>query len=85
VPAAPIGLDRGGLFWFFAPTNPEMLVKVLDGCGVNSRFWVYWSAGTNVGLEVRVTDTTTGIARVYSNSDLTVAAPVQDVSAFDCE
>ena len=28
--------------------NPELIVKVIDGCGYNNRAWVYYSAGTNV-------------------------------------
>ncbi|HTQ78647.1 MAG TPA: trypsin-like serine protease, partial [Thermoanaerobaculia bacterium] len=31
IPLAGLGVDQGGLFWFFSPANPEMLVKVLDG------------------------------------------------------
>ena len=62
-----------------------MLVKVVNGCGVNSRFWVFVSAGTNVGLNVKVTDVKAGVTRYYSNPDLTAAVPVQDTSAFGCD
>ena len=79
-----LGVDRGGLFWFFDPTNPELLIKVLNGCPINSHFWVYYSAGTNVGLTVTVTDTTTGHSKTYTNPDLTAAPPVQDTSALSC-
>jgi PKD repeat protein len=79
-----IGFDRGGIFWFFDAGNPEMLVKILDGCGVNSRFWVYAAATTNVGLDLRVTDTTSGLVKSYVNRDLTPALPVQDIAAFAC-
>jgi len=82
VPLAPAGIVRGGVFWFFSPDNPEMLVKVLDGCGANGRQWFFASAGTNVGLTVTVTDTKTGMQRVYTNPDGTAALPVQDTSAF---
>ena len=71
-----------GLFWFFAPSNLEMLIKVLNGCGLNSRYWVFFSAGTNVEFTVTVTDTQTGAVRTYSNPLNTAAAPVQDTSAF---
>lgn len=81
---APIGFSSGGIFWFFDATNPEMLVKVITGCGVNGRFWVFASAGTNVGLTTRVTDTSTGALKTYVNADLTPALPVQDVDAFPC-
>ncbi|MGH9363180.1 MAG: S8 family serine peptidase, partial [Thermoanaerobaculia bacterium] len=84
IPLAGLGVADGGLFWFFAPENPEMLVKVLDGCGVNGKYWVFYSAGTNVGFVVTVDDTATGRRRTYSNQDLVAAPPVQDTSAFPC-
>lgn len=71
-----------GLFWFFAPSNLEMLIKVLNGCGLNSRYWVFFSAGTNVEFTVTVTDTQTGATKTYSNPLNTAAAPVQDTGAF---
>ena len=30
-----------GYFWFFDPGNVEVVVKVLNGCGVNSRYWLF--------------------------------------------
>ncbi|HZI67706.1 MAG TPA: hypothetical protein VFF17_14190 [Thermoanaerobaculia bacterium] len=78
VPGAP----DSGLFWFFAPSNLEMLIKVLDGCGLNSRYWVFFAAGTNVEFTVTVTDTQTGTQKTYTNPLNTAAAPVQDTSAF---
>jgi hypothetical protein len=82
---APLGVADGGLFWFFDPTNPEMLFKILDACALNQSFWVFYSATTNVGFVVNVRDTRTGRTRTYSNQDGTAAVPVQDTSAFACE
>ncbi|HSM50061.1 MAG TPA: trypsin-like serine protease [Thermoanaerobaculia bacterium] len=83
---AELGVARGGLFWFFTPDNPEILVKVLDACvpALGNRFWVFLTGGTNVGYEVTVTDTTTGISRGYTNPVGTAAVPVQDINAFAC-
>jgi N-acetylglucosamine-6-sulfatase len=82
IPLAPVGITHGGAFWFFSSDNPEMLVKVIDGCGSNLNKWVFASAGTNVGLMVTVTDTSTGQQKVYQNADLHPAQPIQDTSAF---
>ena len=30
-----------GYFWFFDPQNVEMIVKVLNACGVNQRIWTF--------------------------------------------
>ncbi len=84
IPLASLGVQRGGLFWFFGADNPEVIVKVLNGCAVNGSYWVFYVAGTNVGMTTTVTDTKTGRVKTYHNPDLTLAAPVQDTNAFTC-
>ncbi len=79
-----LGITSGGVFWFFNRENPEVLLKVLNGCVVNGHHWVFWSAGTNVRMVVTVTDRRTGRQRVYKNPDLTPALPVTDTFAFTC-
>lgn len=80
VPLKSLGITHGGVFWLFAADNPEMLVKVLDGCGVNNRQWVFASAGTNVGFTLSVFDTLTRAQRSYSNVDLHGALPILDTT-----
>jgi hypothetical protein len=82
---APLGVDDGGLFWFFDAGNPEVIVKVLDACVVNGHYWVFVTAGTNVGLDVRVVDTVTGSVFTAPNVDLVPAQPVQNTAAFPCD
>jgi hypothetical protein len=79
-----LGVNAGGLFWFFGSTNPEMLVKVLNGCGINNKYWVFWSAGTDIGLTLTVTDTVSGQFKIYTNPQGKAAAPVQDTNALPC-
>jgi hypothetical protein len=79
-----LGVTHGGSFWFFGQDNPEILVKVLNACGVNHKFWVFISAGTNVGFNLHVLDTVTSMSRTYSNTDGVAAVPVQDTSALPC-
>jgi CSLREA domain-containing protein len=57
--AIPLAADTGA-FWFFAPDNLEILVKVLNGCGLNQRFWVFLSGLTDAEVEVTVVDSVTG-------------------------
>ena len=71
-----------GLFWFFRPSNLEMLVKVLDGCGVNDHYWVFLAATTNVGYQLKVTDTRDDETRTYSNTRGNTAQPRLDTAAF---
>ena len=75
-------LEDSGLFWFFSPDNWELLVKVLDGCGVNGHYWVFAAATTNVEYSLRVRDTETGEVHVYRNP-LGIASPaITDTEAF---
>jgi Leucine-rich repeat (LRR) protein len=71
-----------GYFWFFAASNVEMVIKVLNACTLNQRFWVYAGGLTNVQVSVTVTDTMTGTAKTYNNPQGTAFRPVQDTSAF---
>jgi hypothetical protein len=80
LPTAP----DSGLFYFFSPSNLELLVKALDGCPVNNRYWVFFAATTNVELTLLVTDTQTGATKPYFNPLGNPAAPVQDTDAFPC-
>ena len=71
-----------GYFWFFSPSNVEMVVKVLNGCGLNQNFWVFAGGLTNVGVTLTVTDTRTGITRIYRNVRGTAFLPLQRTTEF---
>lgn len=79
-----VGVSRGGLFWIGDPANPEILLKVLNGCRINGHYWVFYSAGTNQGLEITVRDTVTGDLWTSTNPRGTLAPPVADTRAFSC-
>ncbi|HEX4496200.1 MAG TPA: Calx-beta domain-containing protein [Thermoanaerobaculia bacterium] len=72
-----------GLFYFFDPTNIEMLIKVLNACVPPfNHYWVYFAATTNVEFATVVTDTQNGQTRAYFNPLNRAAVPVQDGNAF---
>lgn len=71
-----------GLFWFFDARNWEILFKVLDGCGINDQFWVFYAATTTVEFDITVTDTKTGAVKRYTNALGHPADAVTDTSAF---
>jgi ELWxxDGT repeat protein len=56
-----------GYFWFFDDDNVEVVVKVLDGAGVNGHHWVFYGALSSVEYSITVTDTVTGVSRRYFN------------------
>lgn len=71
-----------GFFWFFSPSNLEVTVKVLNGCGFNDRYWFFAGGLTNVRTVITVTDTETGATKTYINPQNTAFQPIQDTSAF---
>ena len=71
-----------GYFTFFNPTNVEVIVKVLNACGLGQRFWVFAGGLTNVATVMTVTDTLTGVSRDYTNPRGVPFQPVQDTLAF---
>jgi streptogramin lyase len=78
--AHPITSNTGG-FWFFDPTNLELVVKVLDGREIDGHFWVFYGSLTNVQFTLTVTDTQTGAVKTYFNPQGQLAS-VADTSAF---
>ena len=73
--------DNAGYFWFFDPSNPELLVKVIDGTPVNGHFWVFLAGLSDVDYTLTITDRATDKVRTYSNVRGTVASRA-DTSAF---
>jgi len=74
--------DRSGLVWFFNQANPELLVKMLDGCSISQSYWLFYAATTNVDFTLEVTDTQTGLVKQYNNPLGLAADPVQDTATF---
>jgi hypothetical protein len=71
-----------GYFWFFNSSNVELLVKVLNGCALGGRYWVFAGGLTDVDTVITVTDTATGASKRYNNPQGTPFQPLQDTSAF---
>jgi hypothetical protein len=81
--AIPLTADTG-YFWFFNPANVELVVKVINGCGLGGHYWVFAGGLTDVNTRITVTDVQTGAVKHYNNPQGTAFRPVQDTSAFDC-
>ncbi len=71
------------VFSFFDEENWELLVKVLDGCALNDRFWVFSSASTDVEYTLEVEDTRTGKTASYHNTLGQAAPAITDTDALD--
>lgn len=78
----PGAAASSGVFWFFAPDDWEVMVKVVDGCPSNQRYWVFAAGATTVHYVVKVTDTASGEVRQYENPAGQAAAAAIDYNAF---
>jgi hypothetical protein len=74
--------DESGYFTFTSPSNVELVVKVLNGCPLNQRYWVFLAGLTDVGVTVQVVDTQSGRRQLYTNPAGKPFPPVQDTGAF---
>ena len=79
--SAELGTRDTGSFWFFDPANIELVVKALDGRQFNGRQWIFYGSLTNVSFEMTVTDTESGLTKVYNNASGNFAS-VGDTEAF---
>jgi hypothetical protein len=75
-------VEDSGYLWFFNPNNIEVVVKVLNACTVNNRYWVFAGGLTNVEVQLIVTDTQTGVQKRYTNPINTAFQPIQDTNAL---
>ncbi|HEX6177588.1 MAG TPA: hypothetical protein VF057_04465, partial [Thermoanaerobaculia bacterium] len=80
--AVPLTTDTG-YFWFFDDTNIEMVIKVLNACANNGRYWVFAGGLTNVEVDITVRDSQTGALKTYHNPLGTAFQPILDTSAFE--
>jgi len=76
--------DRFGYFSFpnltGDPTLPEVFVKMVDATAIpGAGYWVFFSALTHLPYSLRVTDTETGVTRVYDGEAFAGGA---DTSGF---
>jgi len=79
------GLDstQSGLMYFFERNNAEVLIKVLDGCGVNGHRWVFVAPVTDLAFNLRV-ESPDGEVWTHTNRLGQTADAKSDVSAFPC-
>lgn len=85
--AADYGLDsrESALLWFFDRDNVEILVKVLDACGVNGHRWVFVAPVTDLAFNLEVVEEATGKRWRYRNAAGRTAETSADTAAFPCD
>ena len=79
---AVVASSDSGIFSFFSPANWEVMVKVLNGCALNNRYWVFSAATTNVFYRLEVFDVNKSAQKIYFNYPGPPAPAVTDTDAF---
>jgi hypothetical protein len=77
-----LGITAGGVITMLDATNPEFLVKIINGCALTQAWWVFYSATTDLGFTMTVIDRDAAVTKTYTNPDLHAATPVQDTKAL---
>ncbi len=78
----PLGSGDSGLLWFFQDANWEVMLKVLNGCANNGRWWILGSASTNVEYSLEVEDLETGQKQTYTNPRGRLSPAFADLTTF---
>ncbi|HYO14010.1 MAG TPA: LamG domain-containing protein [Thermoanaerobaculia bacterium] len=78
----PVTNPGSGLFWFFSANNWEIMVKAINGCGLNDRHWIFSAATTNVFYRMEVLDVRGAEQKIYFNYPGPPAPAVTDTDAF---
>lgn len=75
--------DDTGYFWFFSANNVEVIVKILNACGVNNRYWAFAAGLTNQGVVITITDTQNAtVSKTYSNPLNRTFVTITDTNAL---
>ena len=80
--AGLVKTNDSGVIYFFQEDNWEVLIRVLDGCGLNGHYWVFSAAASNVEYRLTVTDLASGSVKTYFNPLGNPAEVIADTSAF---
>ncbi|MFN7942936.1 MAG: hypothetical protein U0X73_15205 [Thermoanaerobaculia bacterium] len=78
----PLGSEDSGILWFFSPSNFEVMIKILNGCDLNNRYWVFYAALTTVEFHLTVYDTFAEVTKTYDNALGVSAQATTDTAAF---
>ena len=76
--------DRSAVYHFFGKDNPEVFVKVLDGCAVNGYEWAYVATLTTLKYNVMIVRRSDGASKDYRGAAGSGPWTHSDVAAFPC-
>jgi subtilisin family serine protease len=74
--------SQAGIYWFFAPGLPEVLVKIVDGCQVNGRHWIFVAGATSAEYELSVQDRQSGQSQLFRHAGGSLPVALRDAETF---
>lgn len=80
--ATELNADTGLFYFPFSGPNAEVVVKILNACPLNTRYWVFAGGLTSIETTITVTDTQNGRTRTYFSPLGKLFVAIQDTSAF---
>lgn len=57
--------DEGAVLHLTDADKPELMIRLLDGCSINNRFWFLYATDSTTEFTVRITDTRSGMEKTY--------------------
>ena len=75
--------QQSAILYFFDRNNAEVLIKVLDGCGINDHRWVFVAPVTTLAFNLTV-ESPDGEVWMHENSLNQTAAAESNTMAFAC-
>ena len=75
---------QSAILYFFDRNNAEVLIKVLDGCGINGHRWVFVAPVTTLAFNLSIEPPDGGKPWTHQNRLNQTAAAKSDITAFAC-
>ncbi len=76
--------EQSAILYFFGKNNAEVLIKVLDGCGINGHRWVFVAPVTTLAFNLSIDPPDGGKPWTHENRLNQTAAAKSDITAFAC-
>ncbi len=78
----PLSGDAGGILYAWSEDNPELLVKVLDGCRINGHWWVFVGSATDQQYAIVVKHIPTDESRFFESNGENALLGLSKTDAF---
>lgn len=76
--------EQSAILYFFDRNNAEVLVKVLDGCGINNHRWVFVAPVTTLAFNITIESPDGEEVWEHKNALNQTAKAASDITAFSC-